>query len=101
MIADSNKPAEEVIFSRKNKVQVDLTINLGNIQVERTFYQKHLGILLDEKFNFKQRIDSVIPKINNVIFVIKKTQTFFTTEISTCNISNFSEASNSLWRYHL
>ena len=72
MIADSNKPAEEVIFSRKNKVQVDLTINLSNIQVERTFYQKHLGILLDEKFNFKQRIDSVIPKINNVIFVIKK-----------------------------
>ena len=53
---DPNKPAQEVLFSRKNKVQVHPTINLSNIHVERTSYQKHLGILLDEKLNFKQHV---------------------------------------------
>ena len=69
---DPNKPTQEVLFSRKNKVPVHPTINLNNIQVERTSYQKHLGILFDEKLNFKQHIDSVIPKINKGISVIKK-----------------------------
>ena len=35
-------------------------MNLNNIQAERTSYQKHLGILLDEKRNFKQYIDNVL-----------------------------------------
>ena len=35
-------------------------------------YQKHLGILLDEKLNFKQHVDSAILKMNNSISVIKK-----------------------------
>ena len=83
---DPNKPAQEVLFSRKNKVQVHPTINLKNMQVEKTSYQKHLGILLDKKCNFKQHIDSVISKMNKGISVIKKTQTFFTTEIITYNI---------------
>ena len=49
---DPNKPTQGVLFSRKYKVQVHPTINLSNIQIGRTFYQKHLGILLDEKLNF-------------------------------------------------
>ena len=72
---DANKPAQEVLFSRKNKVHVHPAINLNKyrlILVERTSYQKHLGILLDEKLNFKQHIDSVIPKINKGISVVKK-----------------------------
>ena len=48
------KIGQEVLFSRINKVQVHPTINLSNIQVERASYQKHLGILLDEKLNLKQ-----------------------------------------------
>ena len=35
-------------------------------------YQKHLGILLDEKLNFKQHVDSAILKMNKGISVIKK-----------------------------
>ena len=46
---DPNKPSQEVLFSRKNKLQVRPTINFSNIPVERTSYQKHLAILLDEK----------------------------------------------------
>ena len=71
---DTSKPVEEVLFSRKKKVQIHPTISLNNIQVERTSYQKHLGILLDEKLNFdeKQHIDSAILKINKGISMIKK-----------------------------
>ena len=32
---DPNKPAQEVLFSRKSKVQVHPTRNLNNIKVER------------------------------------------------------------------
>ena len=69
---DPSKPAQEIVFSRKKKLQSHPTISLSNIQVERASYQNHLGILLDEKLNFKQYIDSVILKINKGISVIKK-----------------------------
>ena len=45
--ADSSKPAQKVLFSRKNRIQVHPTISLNNVQVKRVSYQKHLGILLD------------------------------------------------------
>ena len=43
-------------FKKKKKIKVDPIISLNNVQVERVSYQKHLGILLDEKLNFKQHI---------------------------------------------
>ena len=69
---DPGKPAQEVLFSRKTKVQNHPTISLNNIQVEKASYQKHLGLILDEKLNFKQHIDSAVSKINKDIAVIKK-----------------------------
>ena len=69
--ADPSKPTQEVLFSRKKQ---SATIDLNDIQVERTSYQKHLGILLDEKRNFRQHIDSFIPKINKGISIMKKRQ---------------------------
>ena len=48
-------------------------INLINIQVERASHQKFLGIILDEKLNFKQHVDNNISKINKGISVIKRT----------------------------
>ena len=45
---DPTKPAQQVIFSKKKKIQTHLIINLNNIQEEKVPYQKHLGILLDE-----------------------------------------------------
>ena len=72
---DPKKPAQEVISSRKKQVQIHPTINLNNAEVERAPYQKHLGIILDEKLNFKQHIDSTISKINKGIAVIKNLDT--------------------------
>ena len=69
---DPSKPAQEVIFSRKRKEESHPIISLNNIEVERTPYQKHLGLLLDEKLNFKQHVDNAILKINKGISIIKK-----------------------------
>ena len=67
-----NKPAQEVIFSRKRQFQSHPAIRLNNFQVERESYQKHLGIKLDKKLNFKQHVDNAFSKINKSISVIKK-----------------------------
>ena len=69
---DPQKLAHEVIFSKKKQSQSHPTISLNNIPVERASYQKHLGIILDEKLNFKQHVDNAILKINKGISVIKK-----------------------------
>ena len=50
--------------------------NLNSVQVESPSYQKHLGIILDEKLNFKQDIDGAISKVNKGIPVIKNFDTF-------------------------
>ena len=70
--ADTNKPAQEVLFSRKKKTQNHPNVSLNNIQVERVSHQKHLGIILDEKLNFKEHIDSTILKVNRGIVALKK-----------------------------
>ena len=44
---DTNKPAQEVLFSRKKRTQNHPNISLNNIQVEKVSHQKHLGIILD------------------------------------------------------
>ena len=71
---DTKKPAQEVLFSRKKKTQNHPNISLNNSQVERVSHQKHLGIILDEKLNFKEHIDRTTLKVNRGIAVIKKTQ---------------------------
>ena len=42
------------------------------MQVERSGHQKHLGLILDEKLNFKKHVDGAISKINKGTSVIKK-----------------------------
>ena len=69
---DPTKPAQEVLFSRKKKTQNHSTLSLNNIHVERASPQKHLGLTLDEKLNFKQDIESAVAKINKGVAVIKK-----------------------------
>ena len=69
---DPKKPAQEVIFSRKRHFQNHPTININNIPVERASSQKHLGLILDEKLNFKQHVDNAILKVEKGISVIKK-----------------------------
>ena len=63
---DPTKLTQEVIFPKKKKTQTHPIKSLNNIQVEKVPYKKHLGILLDEKLNFKQHVASAILKMNKV-----------------------------------
>ena len=69
---DPKKPVQEVLFSRKKQIQNHPIISLNNIQVERSSHQKHLGLILDEKLNFKEHVNSAISKVNKGISVLKK-----------------------------
>ena len=69
---DSSKPAQEVLFSRKRQVKSHPILSMNNIQVKKVPYQKHLGILLDSKLDFKEHVDTVISKVNKEISMIKK-----------------------------
>ena len=66
-----NKLAHEVLFSKKKKVSIESVISLNNIQVETTFYQKHLGIFLDEKLTFIHYNDNALCKVDKGIAIIK------------------------------
>ena len=66
---DTSKP---VLFSRKKKTKNHPNISVNNIQVETVSHQKHLGIILDEKLNFKEHFDSSILKVNSGIAILKK-----------------------------
>ena len=68
---DPTKPAQEALFSRKKQNQIHPTISFNNIQVEKVPYQKHLGLILDQKLNFKQHTNCAVSKINKGIAVIK------------------------------
>ena len=70
---DTDKPAQKLLFSRKRKTKNYPNITLNNIQIERLSHQKHLGIILDGKLNFKEHVDSTILKVNGNS-CIKKTQ---------------------------
>ena len=50
---DTSKPAQKVLFPRKTKVQIHLTIILNNIQVERASHHKYLGRSFDKKAQFQ------------------------------------------------
>ena len=69
---DPKKPAQEVLFSRKSQIQNHPTLSLNNIQVERSTDHKHLGVILDEKLNFKEHSNTAISKVNKGISLIKK-----------------------------
>ena len=45
---------------------------MNNVQVQRRKQQKPLGIILDEKLNFKSRIDKVLTKASKGIAVKKR-----------------------------
>ena len=60
---EPSEPAQEVIFSIKRQIQSHRVLVMNNIQVERVPYQKDLGVILDNKLDFKQHMDSTLSEI--------------------------------------
>ena len=70
---DTNKQANEVIFSRKSN-SGNLTYCLLNLTMSasKCSHQKRLGIILDSKFNFNTHVTQKIKKCNKLLGLIKR-----------------------------
>ena len=71
---DPSRQAQEVIFSRKIKKPNHPELILNNIPVNQTSYQKHLGMFLDNKLNFGERLKYITNKVNKSIGLLRKLQ---------------------------
>ena len=71
---DPSKQAQEVIFSRLIKKPCHPELILNNNHVIQTSYQEHLGLILDEKFNFGEHLRYIANKVNTSIGLLHKFQ---------------------------
>ena len=68
---DRNKQAQELYFSKKagNQKSVDLTFNKSNVASSPSV--KHLGLLLDNRLNFNEHVQTKANKCYKIIGLIK------------------------------
>ena len=71
---DRSKQAEEVAFSRKTSIQVHPVLTFDNSPVMKTTHHEHLGLILDEKLNFKEHLKEKMSKAYKGIAVLRKLQ---------------------------
>ena len=69
---DPTKQAQEVIFSKKKNKPYHPDLIFNQTNVKRTSSHKHLGLLLDEKLNFKEHVKVLIDKASKGISLIRK-----------------------------
>ena len=71
---DSNKQAQEMIFSRKfNKVDHPLLYFNQNLLKSSTTH-KHLGMVFDTRLDFNLHLQNVQNKVNKTIVILRKLQ---------------------------
>ena len=68
---DPNKQATEVVFSHKRNPVNHPTLFFNDSPVAIAPFQKHLGMILDEKLNFNPHLNEKISKANKGICLIK------------------------------
>ena len=69
-----------MVFHSKNKCSVDMNIKIDNNIINRVSYTKFLGIIIDEKLNWKQHINYVSGKVSRCIGMIIKSRKVLNTE---------------------
>ena len=73
---DPNKQATEVIFSRKRQNVNHPALCYNNTPVATASFQKHLGLILDEKLIFGHQLNEKILKANKGIGLIRRLYTY-------------------------
>ena len=71
---DPNKKAQGVIFSRKIKKTSHPPLKCNNNSVKQVQFQKHLGVYLDDKLNFREYLHNIFKKVNKTIRLLRKLQ---------------------------
>ena len=69
---DVTKQAQEVIFSRKTSKYNHPNLRFNNSIVQKVNYQKHLGLVLDERLSFNHHLKDKFSKANKGIGVLRK-----------------------------
>ena len=70
----NNKQAQEVIFSRKRQKSNHPSLTFNGTSVTQSEIQKHLGMFLDLKLDFKEHMQNVLNKISKTIGLLRKLQ---------------------------
>ena len=71
---DPSKQAQEIIFSRRKVKSSHPSVYFNNIPVSSTSVHKHLGMLLDDKLNYKHHLKFVLNKVKKTIVLLRKFQ---------------------------
>ena len=69
---DPNKQAQDVYFPKKSNNEKSLPVTFNNLKVVTCSTQKHLGLLMEKRFSFKEHIQSKMNKCYKMIGVIKR-----------------------------
>ena len=75
-----NKQATEVLFSRKVNSDDHSKLTFKGNQVQRCSFQKHSGLIVDNKLDFNKHLDEKINKCNKIIGMMKKLSTSVSTQ---------------------
>ena len=71
---DINKQAQEAIFSRKLQKSNHLSLTFNGTSVTQSEIQRHLGMFMDLKLDFKEHIQKVLNKVIKTIGLLRKLQ---------------------------
>ena len=71
---DPNKQAQEVIFSSKIRKTSHPPLIFNNYSVKQVQFQKHLGVYLDSRLDFREHLQAMFNKINKTISLLRKLQ---------------------------
>ena len=69
---DPTKQAPEVIFSRKSHSPKQPDLYFNSLVVKTVETQKHLGLKLDERLNFREHLKDKFAIVNKGIKMLKK-----------------------------
>ena len=64
---DINKQTQEVIFSSRFQKSNHLSLTFNGTSITQSEIQKHLGMFLDSKLDFKEHIQNVLNKVSKTI----------------------------------
>ena len=60
------------MFTRKLHKTGHTSLTFNDIPVQQTAYQKHLGVILDNKLDFQEHIKAILNKTNKSIDTLRK-----------------------------
>ena len=73
---DPAKQAQDILFSKRSREFFYPNFYFNKFFIEKVQTQKHLGLKLDKKLNFKEYLKDKFPKVNRGIGILKKLRWF-------------------------